>query len=147
MDDLDRTIIEILQKDGRAPNARISRTLKVSEGTVRRRLNRLIHERTIRVVAIAEPEQLGFHLSAVIGLRTDPTRTASVASELAALSETEHVAITTGRYDVLIWVNLADAKALSDFIHHKAGTMDGVRQTETFVVLDAPKRGPRAPAS
>lgn len=146
MDDLDRTIIEILQKDGRAPNARISRTLKVSEGTVRRRLNRLIHERTIRVVAIAEPEQLGFHLSAVIGLRTDPTRTASVASELAALSETEHVAITTGRYDVLIWVNLADAKALSDFIHHKVGLMAGVRQTETFVVLDAPKRDPRAQA-
>lgn len=147
MDDLDRTIIEILQKDGRAPNARISRTLHVSEGTVRRRLNRLIRDRTIRVVAIAEPEQLGFHLSAVIGLRTDPTRTASVASELAALSETAHVAITTGRYDVLVWVNLADAKALSDFIHHKAGMMDGVRQTETFVVLNAPKRDPRAQAS
>ncbi len=147
MDDLDRTIIEILQKDGRAANARISRTLNVSEGTVRRRLNKLIHERTIRVVAIAEPEQLGFHLSAVIGLRTDPTRTASVASELAALSETEHVAITTGRYDVLIWVNLADAKALSDFIHHKVGLMDGVRQTETFVVLNSPKRNPRAQAS
>ena len=147
MDDLDRTIIEILQKDGRAPNARISRMLKVSEGTVRRRLNRLIQERTIRIVAIAEPEQLGFHLSAVIGLRTDPTRTASVASELAALSETEHVAITTGRYDVLVWVNLADAKALSDFIHHKVGMMDGVHQTETFVVLNAAKRGPRAPAS
>ena len=147
MDDLDRTIIEILQKDGRAPNARISRTLQVSEGTVRRRLGKLIREGTIRVVAIAEPEQLGFHLSAVIGLRTDPTRTASVASALAALPETEHVAVTTGRYDVLVWVNLADSQALSDFLHHKAGTVDGVRQTETFVVLDAPKRGPGPPAS
>ena len=144
MDDLDRRIIEILQKDGRAPNARISRALKVSEGTVRRRLNKLINDRTIRVVAIAEPEQLGFHLSAVIGLRTDPTRTTTVASELAALSETENVAVTTGRYDVLVWVNVADAKALSDFIHHKVGMMGGVRQTETFVVLSAPKRGPGA---
>ena len=147
MDDLDRTIIEILQKDGRTPNARISRDLHVSEGTVRRRLGKLIRDRTIRVVAFAEPEQLGYHLSAIIGLRTDPTRTAAVASELAALPETEHVAVTTGRYDVLVWVHLEDARALSDFLHRKAGVVDGVRTTETFVVLDATKRGPGPQAS
>ena len=142
MDNLDQTIIEILQQDGRAPNARMSRTLHVSEGTVRRRLAKLIRERTIRVVAVAEPQQLGYHLSAVIGLRTDPPRTESVATALAALSETEHVAVTTGRYDVLARVNVVDAAALSDFLHHKAGAVEGVRQTETFVVLDSLKRGP-----
>ncbi len=142
MDNLDRTIIEMLQKDGRAPNARISRALHVSEGTVRRRLAKLIRERTIRVVAVAEPQQLGYHLSAVIGLRTDPPRTESVATALAALSETEHVAVTTGRYDVLAWVNVVDAAALSDFLQHKAGAVEGVRQTETFIVLDSPKHGP-----
>ena len=142
MDNLDRTIIEILQQDGRAPNARMSRTLRVSAGTVRRRLGKLIRERTIRVVAVAEPQPLGFNLSAVIGLRTDPGRTKSVATALAALPETEHVAVTTGRYDVLAWVNLVDAEGLSDFLQHKAGAVDGVRQTETFIVLDSPKRGP-----
>ncbi len=142
MDNLDRRIIEILQQDGRAPNARMSRTLHVSEGTVRRRLAKLIRERTIRVVAVAEPQQLGYHLSAVIGMRTDPPRTESVATALAALSETEHVAVTTGRYDVLAWVNVVDAAALSDFLQHKAGAVEGVRQTETFVVLDSLKRGP-----
>ncbi len=140
-DKLDRTIIEILQQDGRAPNARMSRTLHVSEGTVRRRLAKLIREHTIRVVAVAEPQQLGYHLSAIIGLRTDPPRTESVATALAAFSEAEHVAVTTGRYDVLAWVNVVDAAALSDFLQHKVGGVDGVRQTETFVVLDSPKHG------
>ncbi len=142
MDNLDRTIIEILQQDGRAPHARIARTIRVSEGTVRRRLAKLIRERTIRVVAVAEPQQLGYHLSAVIGLRTDPPRTESVATALAAFSETEHVAVTTGRYDVLAWVNLVDAAALSDFLQHKAGAVEGVRQTETFIVLNSPKHSP-----
>ena len=142
MDNLDRTIIEILQQDGRAPNARIARTLRVSEGTVRRRLAKLIRERTIRIVAVAEPQQLGYHLSAVVGLRTEPSRAKSVATALAALSETEHVAVTTGRYDVLAWVDVVDAAALSDFLQHKADAVDGVRQTETFIVLDSPKRGP-----
>ena len=120
----------------------MSRTLRISEGTVRRRLARLIRDRTIRVVAVAEPEQLGYHLSAVIGLHTEPALTGSVATALAAFSETEHVAITTGQYDVLAWVNLEDAQALSVFLRDKAGTVAGVRQTETFVVLDSPKHGP-----
>ncbi len=142
MDNLDRTIIEILEIDGRASSAQMARKLRVSEVTVRRRLAKLIRERTIRVVAVAEPQQLGYHLSAVIGLRTEPARTESVATALAALSETEHVAVTTGRYDVLVWVNVVDTESLSDFLQHKAGGVDGVRQTETFIVLESPKRGP-----
>ena len=37
----------------------------------------------LTVVAVAEPRQLGYHLSAVIGLRTDPVRTESVATALS----------------------------------------------------------------
>ena len=42
MDELDRRIIELLQQDGRASNAKMARELGVSEGTVRRRLARLL---------------------------------------------------------------------------------------------------------
>ena len=86
-------------------------------------------------MAVAEPQQLGDHLSAVIGLRTDPVRTESAATALASLSETEHVAVTTGRYDVLAWVNVVDAAALLDFLQHKADAVNGVRQTEKFIRL------------
>ena len=44
MDELDRRIISLLQLDGRASNAKIAREVGVSEGTVRRRLRRLIQE-------------------------------------------------------------------------------------------------------
>jgi Lrp/AsnC family transcriptional regulator for asnA, asnC and gidA len=146
-DDLDRKIIEMLQRDGRASHAMMARVLNVSEGTVRRRLSKLLHDRVIRVVAIAEPEQLGYHTSAFIGLQVDPSRVEAVATELAAMPETEHVAITTGSYDIFIWVNLASSEALAAFLHHKVGTVGGVRQTETFVSLETRKRaaGPGIP--
>ena len=140
MDDLDRRIVEILQVDGRASHAQMARGLGVSEGTVRRRLAHLLQERVIRVTAIAEPEQLGLHTSAFIGLQVDPSRVEAVAQEMAELPETEHVAITTGSYDVFIWVNLPSSEALASFLHHKAGTVKGVRHTETFVSLDTKKR-------
>ena len=141
-DQLDRTIIEILQSDGRASHAKMARGLGVSEGTVRRRLSKLLDDRVIRVVAIAEPEQLGYHTSAFIGLQVDPARVEAVADELASLAESEHVAITTGSYDIFIWVNLASSEALAAFLHHKVGTVQGVRQTETFVSLETRKRAP-----
>ena len=147
MDELDRKIIEILQTDGRAAHAYMARALRCSEGTVRRRLNKLIEDKIIRVVAIAEPEQLGYHTSAFIGLQIDPARVESVADTLADLPETEHVAITTGSYDIFLWVNLASSEALASFLHHKVGTVEGVRQTETFVSLETRKRsmGPAIP--
>ena len=49
MDDLDINIIDILQKDGRASNAKIARGVGVSEGTIRRRLKKLIGDRTIQI--------------------------------------------------------------------------------------------------
>lgn len=125
----------------------MARDLEVSEGTVRRRLSKLMQDRVIRVVAIADPEQLGYHTSAFIGLQVDPALVESVASELASLPETEHVSITTGSYDIFIWVNLASSEALAAFLHHKVGTVHGVRQTETFVSLETRKRavGPGIP--
>ena len=130
----------MLQTDGRASHASMARDLGVSEGTVRRRLARLLDDRVIRVVAIAEPAQMGFHTSAFIGLQVDPSRVESVADQLAALPETEHVAITTGSYDIFIWVNLASSEALANFLHRKVATVEGVRHTETFVSLETKKR-------
>ena len=142
MDDDDRAIIKILQEDGRAAHAEVARRLGVSEATVRRRLAKLRQDRVIRVVAVAEPERLGYHTSAFIGLQVDPARIEEVATKLAALEETEHVAITTGSYDIFIRVNLESTAALAAFLHRNVGTVEGVRQTETFVSLETRKRAP-----
>ena len=107
---------------------------------MRRRLSKLIADRVIRIVAIAEPEQLKYYTSAFIGLQIDSSRVEAVASELSALHETEHVSITTGAFDIFMRVNLASPEALSTFLHRKVGTIDGVRQTETFVSLETRKR-------
>jgi Lrp/AsnC family transcriptional regulator for asnA, asnC and gidA len=141
MDEIDRGIIELLRADGRASHAAVSRALGVSEGTIRRRLSRLIDEGIIRVVAIPEPEQLGYHTSAFIGLKVDPARVEGVADELCALAETEQVVITTGSYDIFVWVSMPSSEALATFLHHQVGTIPGVRQTETFVTLEQRKRG------
>ena len=57
MDELDRKIIALLQLDGRASNAKIAREVGVSEGTVRRRLRKLVLDDVVRIIAVPNLEK------------------------------------------------------------------------------------------
>ena len=141
MDELDSKIISLLQKDGRASNAGIARQVGVSEGTVRRRLKRLIQEEYIRVIALPDPSKMGFDSEALIGVQVDPDKVDRVSEDLSQLDEVSWVAMTTGQYDVFAWATLPSSEALGIFLRTKVGTIPGVRRTETFVSLANTKRG------
>ena len=140
MDELDAKLIEILQKNGRASNAGIARRVGVSEGTVRRRLKRLVQEEFIQVVALPDPLKMGYQSQALVGVQVDPDKVDRVADAMAELTEISWVAVTTGTYDMFAWATLQSAEALGIFLRTKVGVIPGVRRTETFVNLDK-KRG------
>lgn len=140
MDELDREIIAILQSNGRASNARIARRIGVSEGTVRRRLKKLIADGVIDIVAVVDAERLGYDTEALVGVQVDPDKVMEVAANLGELPESNWVAITTGTYDVFMWVTLQSADQLGTFLREKLGVVSGVRRTETFVRLSLPKK-------
>ncbi len=140
MDELDRKIIALLQIDGRASNAKIAREVGVSEGTVRRRLRRLIQDDVIKVIAVPNLEKLGYGTTALIGLQTGPGRSDAVGDAIATMEESHYVAVTTGAYDVFVWAGLESAESLGDFLRTKIGHIDGVQRTETFVNLSIKKR-------
>ena len=140
MDELDAKIIEILQKNGRASNAGIARHVRVSEGTVRRRLRRLIQEQYIRIVALPDPIKMGFESEALVGVQVDPDKVDQVADDLMVLDEINWVAVTTGSFDIFAWATLTSPEALGIFLRIKVGVISGVRRTETFVNLANRKR-------
>ena len=140
MDELDRRMINLLQRDGRASNAKIAREVGVSEGTVRRRLRRLILDDVVKVIAVPNLEKIGYSTTAMIGLQTAPGKADAVADSIAKLEEAHYVAITTGAYDIFCWVGLESAEGLGQFLRNKIGLIDGVYRTETFVNLDIKKR-------
>lgn len=140
MDELDRKVIQILQENGRASNARIARDVGVSEGTVRRRLQTLLQEGIIKVVALPDPEVLGYNTEALVGIQVDPDKIDEVARQLAALDESSWVSVTTGSFDIFCWVTLPTSEDLGNFLKSQVGAIAGVRRTETFVSLTVRKR-------
>lgn len=140
MDELDITIINLLQLDGRASNAKIAREAGVSEGTVRRRLKKLIDSGFLNVVAMPNLDQLGFATTAMIGIQTEPGMSEKVATTIAGMEQAHYVAVTTGSFDVFVWVGTDTAENLGTFLREQVGTISGVQRTETFVNLSIKKR-------
>ena len=140
MDDLDVNIINLLQLDGRASNAKIAREAGVSEGTIRRRLKKLIEAGYLSVIAIPNLDRLGFATTAMIGIQTEPGMSEKVATTIAELEQAHYVAVTTGSFDVFVWVGTDTAENLGSFLREQVGVINGVQRTETFVNLSIKKR-------
>ncbi len=140
MDDLDHKIISLINSNGRASNAHVARQVGVSEGTVRRRLKKLIRDDVIHVVGIPNPEKLGFPTEAIIGIKVDPDQIDAVATKLSEMDDTQYVASTTGAYDVFTWVAVSSPDSLRRFLLEQVAPISGIRSTETFVNLSTKKR-------
>ncbi|MCH8351797.1 MAG: Lrp/AsnC family transcriptional regulator [Chloroflexi bacterium] len=140
MDELDQRIMSLLQIDGRIPNAEIARKLGVSEGTVRRRVGRLLQDDVIRITAVPNIEKMGYAATALVGVQTRSGWADDVAEALARLEEVHYAAVTTGAFDVFIWIGLESAQRLGDFLHTKVAPVEGIQRTETFLNLGIKKR-------
>jgi Lrp/AsnC family transcriptional regulator, regulator for asnA, asnC and gidA len=116
MDELDRKIMALLQMDGRASNAKIAREVGVTEGTVRRRLGKLLEDDFIEIMAVPNLEKLGYTTTALIGLQTMPAKQEAVADAVDRLEEVHYVAITTGAYDIILWVGVESSEKLGQFL-------------------------------
>jgi Lrp/AsnC family transcriptional regulator for asnA, asnC and gidA len=133
--DLDKRIIEHLQQDGRRPFTQIAAELGVSEAAVRARTNRLVDRGILQVVGVTDPLKLGFQQMAMIGIRCEADRLMSVAARVAEFAEVDYVVITAGTYDILIETVCEDNEGLLRFLAERLRTIEGVRDTETFVYL------------
>ncbi|MGE5602200.1 MAG: Lrp/AsnC family transcriptional regulator [Nitrososphaerales archaeon] len=140
VDDFDRQIIGLLQRDGRLSNVEIARTLGITEGTVRKRLERLLDEGIIRIMAVPEPAALGLTAKVIIGIQTELGDMNEVAQRLSAIPEIHCINLVTGTYDIMLEAVLPSAEHLLSFLIDKISTIPGVRRTETTHVLRAVKR-------
>jgi Lrp/AsnC family transcriptional regulator, regulator for asnA, asnC and gidA len=135
LDDVDRQIIDALQKDGRAAFSQIAERLNVSPGMIRQRYNRLVEQGILRVVAITNPLRMGFKTMAMIGVRADGSKLLEVAEKVANLDEVIYMIIASGRFDIFAEVVCRDHEHLLRFITEKLSTIDGVRESESFMHL------------
>jgi Lrp/AsnC family transcriptional regulator for asnA, asnC and gidA len=138
LDRISKLIVEQLQEDGRRSYAAIARAVGLSEAATRQRVQRLLDEGVIQIVAVTDAESIGFHRMALLGIRVDGDIRA-VADKLVGLPEAEYVVYTAGQFDLIVELLCVDDEHLLHIIDGSVRTIPGVRSTETFVYLKVAK--------
>ena len=140
LDQLDCQMIELLQKDGRISNTEIAKKMGISEATVRTRLNRLIEEEYIQIVAVSNPIKLGFKIVGNIRIHVEIKKMDMIIKELKKLKPLWFIVQTTGGTGIDTEFVAKSLDELNELIFEKINKIDGVIKTETSLFLNYIKR-------
>jgi Lrp/AsnC family transcriptional regulator for asnA, asnC and gidA len=139
LDDVNNRIIEHLQRDGRMPYAGLAKVVGLSEAAVRQRVQRLLDNGVMQIVAVTDPLSLGFARQVMVGLKVQGDMR-SVAAALAKIPEVDYVVICAGAYDLLAELVCIDDDHLLELLNDRIRVIPGVTGTETFVYLKLTKQ-------
>jgi len=135
-DDLNRSIVSLLEKDGRMPFSEIAQTLGVSEGTIRNRVNGMKETGMLRIVAIADPVAAEYQADAMLGLRVAPGHTPeAVAKRLGADQSVVYVLWVAGRYDLMVEVVSDDRESFLRFLETQIHGATDIADAEIMLGL------------
>ena len=136
LDETDRALLRLLSEDARASHRQLARTLGLAQGTVTNRLRRLEEEGVIKgYSAVLDPQQLGWTMTIMAGLRIVKGRMIDVQQKIAADPRVFAVYDVTGDWDSIVLARVRDRNDL-DNLTKTVFTLDGVARSYTHVVLN-----------
>jgi Lrp/AsnC family transcriptional regulator for asnA, asnC and gidA len=138
-DDVSKAIIAQLQDDGRRSYASIGQAVGLSEAAVRQRVQKLVDNGVVQIVAVTDPMQLGFARQAMIAISASGDIEA-IADQLAKIDEVDYIVVTAGSVDLLVEVVVEDDDHLLRLVNDRIRNVDGVLRTETFMYLKLVKQ-------
>ncbi|MET9695410.1 Lrp/AsnC family transcriptional regulator [Streptomyces sp. NPDC006529] len=148
LDPIDRSILRLLQSDGRASIRSVAEQVHVSRANAYARINRLIDDGVIRgFTARVDHERAGQGASAYITLKIVQNSWRTVREQLRELPGAVHIALVSGDFDVLLLVHTPDNRTLRELVLTRLQAIPEVLSTRTLLVFEetdllAPDAGP-----
>ncbi|WP_099301746.1 Lrp/AsnC family transcriptional regulator [Bacillus sp. Marseille-P3800] len=117
LDALDFKILDLYQKDGKFTYSQIARQLNVSEGTVRQRSKRMVHNGVFDFIIKIDPSKLGLSVKAIIGVSVAVGKQDEVGKWLASYPEILCVDSVSGYHHFIVQAYFNSNEHLIDFIN------------------------------
>jgi Lrp/AsnC family transcriptional regulator for asnA, asnC and gidA len=139
LDVTSKRLIELLQVDGRSSYATLAKEVGLSEAAVRHRVQRLIDQKVMQIVAVTDPVAVGFARQAMVGVSASGNLR-TIADRIASMKEAEYVVICAGSFDILTELVCEDDEHLLRLINDEIRSIEGVTGTEAFLYLKLSKQ-------
>lgn len=136
-DTLDRALVAVLRKDGRAPLSKLAAILGVSRGTVQNRLDRLLDSGAVLGFTIRVREDAtGDAVRAIMLIEVVGKSTTDVIRRLRGFPELQTLYTTNGNWDLVAEILAA---SLGDFdrVLREVRAIDGILNSETSLLLSS----------
>ena len=136
LDNIDKKIIEMLQKNARVSIKDIAKEVFLSSPAVSARIEYLEKSGIISGYhAQVNPMFLGYHIKAFINLEVEPSQKKEFYPFIQAIPNVIECNCVTGRYSQLIKVAFETTEALDGFI----GELNNYGHTETQIAFSTPQ--------
>lgn len=142
IDDIDRTIVEQLQLDGRMSVPTLAERVGVSRATAYARFDRLIDAGIITgFQATVDHRALGLDVTALLLVSSNQSDWSGLSAQLSSTVGVEWVGLCAGQFDFAVLVRAADLDELRDVVLNEILRVPGVENVQTSVVLDEHRSG------
>lgn len=143
IDTTDMKILDELMRDASLSVPKLSKKINVNTSVVYSRIKRLVRRRLIKRFTVeVNEENLGYIVTAVIGLNIDAKLRDEILDMVMNLEEARDVFEVTGRFDLLVKVKARSLDELHEAIS-KIGKTTGVTHSETFIQMQSKRIEPR----
>ncbi|MCM3489941.1 Lrp/AsnC family transcriptional regulator [Alkalihalophilus marmarensis] len=135
IDEMDYTILSFLQEDGKKSYTEIAKELKVSEGTVRTRINRMLKDNVFEFIIHMNPNKIGLNVQVIIGISTKLGYQESIARELNRFSEVRFVGAFSGQHDLIMQAYFKNNDDLVHFVNKELAKIEGIISADVNIEL------------
>jgi Lrp/AsnC family leucine-responsive transcriptional regulator len=141
MDELDHRIVDLLQRDGRATQLELSRSVGLSQPAVAERIRKLEERGVITgYTARVDASKLGKDITAFIGVSIEhPKYFEGFARKVLAMPEVLEAHRVAGQDSYILKVRTSNTKTLDTLLVETLRTISGVTRTHTTIVLTSIK--------
>lgn len=145
LDQFDRAILRILQRDNTTPQRDIGAAVKLSAPSVQRRIRRMEEEGVITSnVAQVSPDAVGLPLTIFVEVELvseTPQEIDAAKARFRGAPEVQQCYYVTGEADFVLILVVESMSAYEEFTRRNFFQSGNVKKFRTFVSMDSVKRG------
>lgn len=137
LDDLNRDILEMHQRDDFFSYADLAEKWDVTVATIPNRIKRLKAAGVMDVILVMNPCKIGYSTFAKIGVKLETgAQVDDVVSVLLSIPGVTNVVMVAGRYDIFVDYVCKNTEEYRRFVTEKLRRISGVANIESFSGLD-----------
>jgi len=144
LDNIDISIIELLQKEGTKSLSKIASELKIGLSTVYRRLQRLEYEGIIKYTIILNTIKMGFNIIGIVDLKININLENEIINKLKLFENITEIFKITGAFQLMIKIRSNNITNLNEILE-KIKLIEGIYEVNSYIVLNIIKESYELP--